>query len=53
MANQVHLALFISRRMAPMAAKQGAQSRLKIMNEKAVMVVKAPARASLDRLSMQ
>ena len=27
----VHLALFISRLIAPMAAKQGAQSRLKIM----------------------
>ncbi len=33
MANQVHLALFISRLMAPMAAKQGAHSRLKTRKE--------------------
>ena len=43
MAKKVHLALFISLLMAPMAAKQGAQRRLKIMKEKALRNVKAPA----------
>ena len=39
MANQVHLAEFISRLIAPMAAKQGAHSRLKIRNEYAASCV--------------
>ena len=43
MAKKVHLALFISLLIAPMAAKQGAQRRLKIMKEKALRKVKAPA----------
>ncbi len=43
MAAAVHFALFISRLMAPMAAKQGAQRRLKIMKEYAAMGPKSPA----------
>ena len=35
MAKSVHLGLFISRLIAPMAAKHGAQSRLKSMKAKA------------------
>ena len=44
MANQVHLALFISRLMAPIAAKHGAQSRLNTRKEKPVILVKCWAR---------
>ncbi len=40
MAAAVHLALFISRLMAPMAAKQGAHSRLKA--QKAMMAALLP-----------
>ena len=40
MANQNHLALFISRLMAPMAAKHGAQSRLNTRKEYAESPVK-------------
>ena len=43
MANHVHFALFISRFMAPIAAKQGAQSRLNTRKEYPVMPVNACA----------
>ncbi len=43
MANQNHLILFISRLMAPMAAKQGAHSRLNTIKEYAATAVMEPA----------
>ena len=45
MAIIVHLPLFISRLMAPIAAKQGAQIRLKTMKEKPASGVKACCRS--------
>lgn len=49
MANQVHLGEFISRLIAPIAAKQGAQSRLKVRNEKPLTDVKAVAKKIYER----
>jgi len=46
MANHVHLRLFISRLIAPIAAKQGAQSRLKIRKLKPLAAVNAAASAA-------
>ena len=44
MANQNHFLLFISRLIAPIAAKQGAQRRLNTRNDIADAGVKAAAR---------
>ena len=44
MANQNHLALFISLLIAPIAAKHGAHKRLNIKNEYAANAVILPAK---------
>ena len=42
-ANAVHFAEFISRLIAPIAATQGAQSRLNVRNENPLTAVNAAA----------